>query len=211
MLFRPALFVFIISTNCEAMKIYFIIGVSGVGKTSLLHQLKTLLSARKFEIHDFDERGVPDNAGHSWRLDETEYWLNVGKENLKKGVQTVICGFARPLEMEQLFRGSSENVSYYLLDADEETIRKRIEGRYQTDESRREITRVTGKSLEEFIENNVNFSSILREECMKYHCKIIDTSALIPEEVAKEIGAWLEDEEQREFNTERHGFRSSPE
>jgi isoleucyl-tRNA synthetase len=41
-------------------KIYFISGVSGVGKTSTLEQLKKILPQSAFDVRDFDERGVPE-------------------------------------------------------------------------------------------------------------------------------------------------------
>ena len=43
--------------------IYFISGVSGVGKTSVMMELKKIEGAF-FDVHDFDERGVPAAAGH---------------------------------------------------------------------------------------------------------------------------------------------------
>lgn len=55
-------------------KIYFISGVSGVGKTSTLEQLKRLLPANIFDARDFDERGVPD-GGPAWHDNETRHCL----------------------------------------------------------------------------------------------------------------------------------------
>ncbi|RJQ31045.1 hypothetical protein C4572_03180 [Candidatus Parcubacteria bacterium] len=51
---------------------YFLTGVSGAGKTAVIQPLKALLGVG-FEVHDFDERGVPDNAGHEWRFEETRH------------------------------------------------------------------------------------------------------------------------------------------
>lgn len=63
-------------------KIYFVSGVSGVGKTSTLEQLKKLLPANIFDVRDFDERGVPDGGGPLWHNNETHHWLDVAALNL---------------------------------------------------------------------------------------------------------------------------------
>ncbi len=55
-------------------KVYFITGVNGVGKSTLIEYLKTFLVG-SFEVHDFDERGVPDKVGRQWRIDETDTGL----------------------------------------------------------------------------------------------------------------------------------------
>lgn len=166
-------------------RIYFVIGVNGVGKTTLMPHLKSLLSESVFEIHDFDERGVPNNADRTWRRSETEYWLELGEENKKRGVATIICGFAKPQELG----GRAETI---LLDANGEKIEERLKNRYQTKLSVAELKRATGKTVEKFIMDNVYYSSILREECKEVGCKIIDTVPLTPEEVAQAVKACLE-------------------
>lgn len=162
-------------------KIIFIIGVNGVGKTAVIKPLKSLLDNR-FEIHDFDERGVPNNVQRQWRLDETRYWIELGKENIKKNISTIICGFARPSEIER-----DQFIELILIDADEETIEKRLWNRYQTPESIENIERTVGKTIQRFVSDNVRFSSKLREEAQQYGLDVVDTSALTPEQVAQEI------------------------
>lgn len=56
------------------MKIYFIGGASGSGKTAIMPQLQNILSS-DFEVHDFDDIGVPENADKKWRQESTEKWL----------------------------------------------------------------------------------------------------------------------------------------
>ena len=56
------------------MKMYFISGVSGVGKTSSMEILKRDLS-EQYVVKDFDERGVPKGGGRPWRLAATKYWI----------------------------------------------------------------------------------------------------------------------------------------
>jgi 2-phosphoglycerate kinase len=161
-------------------KIYFITGVNGVGKTTVIEHLKSQLGSG-FEVHDFDERGVPNNVGRQWRIDETKYWIELGLANYDKRIKTVVCGFARPSEQD------NPEVGFILLDADQNTIKKRLWNRYQTPESIETIERVSGKTVDQFIQDNINFSETIRDEAKEYGIRIINTTPLNPEEVAKTV------------------------
>ena len=52
-------------------KTTFVIGTNGVGKTTVMNEVRKLISGSNFELHDFEERGVPDNADKTWRISET--------------------------------------------------------------------------------------------------------------------------------------------
>ena len=125
-------------------KIYFVIGANGAGKSTILPDLRTRLPEKFFELHDFDERGVPDNADKVWRMSETDYWIGLGEENKSKGISTIICGFSKPAEI-----GARARI--ILLDVDEAALKKRLKGRYQTEASLMELERTTGKTVEKFI------------------------------------------------------------
>ncbi|CAN0574718.1 unnamed protein product [Ectocarpus sp. 12 AP-2014] len=56
------------------MKLYFIAGASGSGKTSVIPHLKELLGDA-IAVYDFDDIGVPDGADKKWRQESTEKWL----------------------------------------------------------------------------------------------------------------------------------------
>ncbi len=161
-------------------KIFFITGINGVGKTTLIGSLRSLLGTG-FEVHDFDERGVPNNVGRQWRIDETKHWIDLGLTNYDKGIKTVVCGFARPSEQNDPL------VGFVLLDAQPEIIKKRLWNRYQTPESIDNIQKVSGKTVEQFIQDNVNFSDTIREEASKFQVPIVETSYLSPEEVSKTV------------------------
>lgn len=161
-------------------KIYFIIGANGVGKTTLLSHVRNLLSEHSFKLHDFDERGVPDNADKNWRINETDYWIQLGEENKKKDISTIICGFSKPEEIDK-------RAEIILLDVDANSLEKRLGERYQTEESLKELKRTTGKTLDKFVSDNIYTSSLLRKSCEEQKCKIIDTSHFSPEEVAKQV------------------------
>lgn len=167
--------------------LYFVSGVSGVGKTSIIPALKLHLPQERFRIHDLDERGVPDGGGRAWRLAETQYWIEEAATNAKEGISTLVCGFANPEELSQFQLTGDIRVEYILLDASPETIRQRLGGRYIAPESETEVQRVVNSSLETFIQNNVSFSSVLREICRKSGCTIIDTEQLSSEEVTERV------------------------
>ncbi|PIR41446.1 MAG: hypothetical protein COV31_01055 [Candidatus Yanofskybacteria bacterium CG10_big_fil_rev_8_21_14_0_10_46_23] len=168
------------------LKIYLITGVCGSGKTSVIKPLNKLLPTGKYDIHDLDERGVPNNAGRTWRFNETRYFIDLGNKNLEKGISTIICGFSRPSEVAELMPGQT-NISFILLDAQPETIRKRILGRYPTKESEEKFTKQTGETISEFIDKNCNFLPVLRKECQEYKCEIVVTDDKSSEAVAGEV------------------------
>ena len=64
----------------RTMSILFITGTSGSGKTTLVHHLRAQLPSTLFEVYDFDENGVPQDADAVWRQ-ETDYWLQKAAEN----------------------------------------------------------------------------------------------------------------------------------
>lgn len=170
---------------------FFVIGVNGVGKTTTLFFLKELLPENDFAVHDFDERGVPDNAGKDWRKDETTHWLETGEKNKKSGTQTVICGFAKPEEIEEMSKEASGKPFVILLDANAQTIAERIRSRYQDEESVNELLRTTGKTVEKFTMDNIYYSTFLRESCLKHRYEIIHTDKKTPNEVSHEVSALI--------------------
>ena len=65
------------------MKLYFIAGASGSGKTAIIPDLKKILGD-SVAVYDFDDIGVPEDADKKWRQESTEKWLqkllNDGKD-----------------------------------------------------------------------------------------------------------------------------------
>ncbi len=172
-------------------KIIFITGVCGSGKSSLIPYLKTRLPDKQFDIHDFDERGVPDNANRKWRLDETRYWLNIGETNIKRKVSTIITGFSSPDEIKNMSLTKGVKIIFCLLDASPNIIRKRLNGRYLTQKSKKELKRASGDTLEQFIKDNTAYTTKLRKLCKDWGYHIINTNNLNPKEVSTEIVDWI--------------------
>ncbi|WP_395946993.1 GNAT family N-acetyltransferase [Caedibacter taeniospiralis] len=70
------------------MKLYFISGASGSGKTVVMPYLKELLGDR-IAVYDFNDIGVPDAADKKWRQESTEKWL---QKLLSEGKDACLLG-----------------------------------------------------------------------------------------------------------------------
>lgn len=168
-------------------KIYFISGVNGVGKTSIMPFLKTLLLSNKFEIHDFDERGVPEKADGNWRISETKYWVDLGVKLISKNKNIVVCGFVKPADFQEMISDDSLGITSIFLDATPEIIRQRLIGRYTKDGYFDESQMVIGRPINVFIDGNIYISGQIKESFAKLNCPVVDTSNLTPLEVAKQV------------------------
>ena len=172
----------------QNIKVYFISGVCGTGKSSTLKYLKNFLSADKYDIRDFDERGVPNGGGLEWHNNETLHWLEIAKENASQGKSTIICGFANPETFKTVYKKEMyPSAVLFLLNASGETIRKRLLGRHSTPESVKEINRASAVPLGRFIEENISFAPKLKVIFEKDNYPIIETDDKTPEEVSREI------------------------
>ncbi len=168
-------------------KIYFISGVNGIGKSSIIPFLLPNLPGDKFEIHDFDERGVPDDADKNWRISTLEYWINKGVQNIHKNKNTIICGFVKLTDFQGEYNLQSLEIIGILLDAKANVVKKRLQSRYSKKGVFDKKQIIIGKSIDKFIEGNIYILGKMRKDFEESGCKIIDTSELTPEEVARKI------------------------
>ncbi|MDP1883952.1 MAG: hypothetical protein Q8L10_01145 [Candidatus Moranbacteria bacterium] len=166
-------------------KIYFISGVNGIGKSTIMPFLSSLLPADKFEIHDFDERGVPENADRNWRISETQHWIDEGMRLAQENKSTVICGFVKVADFPD---SESLEIVKIFLDAQPETIRQRLTKRYTNkDGVFDENQKVIGKIIKEFIDGNIYISGQMKEAFEELNAPVVDTTNLTPEETAKSV------------------------
>jgi broad-specificity NMP kinase len=173
------------STKPMQPKIFFVTGVVGAGKTSLIGLLRTQLGP-DYEIHDFDERGVPDDVDEQWGAAERRYWLTTGMANLRRGLATVVCGFTLPSDDDD-----RDLVSFILLDLNEAALRERLMKRYRSPENVKNLRRMRRMTPEESLQENVGSIPWLRDICSAHGSKIIETSALIPEQTAEQVCDWI--------------------
>lgn len=177
----------------HAAQVYFVSGVCGAGKSTVLKHLKELLPRERYDVRDFDERGVPDGGGLVWHNNETRHWLDTALKNADDGKSTIICGFAEPERFKKVHAPERDlPATLFLLHASGDTIRKRLYGRYPTPESIVEINRATGVPLDQFVENNVSYVSELRSIFEKEGAPIIDTDTKTAKETAREIVKLIE-------------------
>jgi broad-specificity NMP kinase len=163
-------------------EIYFITGVPGSGKSTVMELLKLEMDPH-YQIHDFDERGVPDNVGQSnWQEEETLHWIKKGIENQEKGITTIICGFAVPPHVKDIYPAK-----FILLDLDQHALEDRLSERYKSEANIVELKRMTGKTPEESIAENVKSIQWLHGLCADYGAIIINTSDLPPQQVVTKV------------------------
>jgi ribose 1,5-bisphosphokinase PhnN len=167
------------------MKMYFISGVSGVGKTSSMEILKRELSDN-YVVKDFDERGVPKGGGRPWRLDETKYWILEGKRVALGGKVLLVCGLANPKELALTEEANEVEVKIILLDAPGEVIAQRLHKRNANKKVKAGLAQAVG-SVDAFIKGSSDFAPILREICIAAGVPVIYTAGLTPEAVVVEI------------------------
>ncbi len=173
------------------MQIFFIIGACGVGKSTLVPLLEKGLPT-DFEIHDFDERGVPANVDIEWRQSELLYWLTLSKQNLDKKVSTIICGFVKPDEIIDFSKSLGVHPVVCLLHVDKEHLASRLLQRYSSESAVLELLRTTRKSVEDFVQNSIYTSSLLSTDSKKHQFFVVDTSKLAPAQVCAEAIKWIQ-------------------
>ncbi len=173
-------------------QLFIITGVNGIGKSCIIPKLRDHLNSINFVVHDFDERGVPDNADSEWRKSEIKHWFTIAEQNISKKLSTVVCGFMKMSDIKHaLENGYSIKVSVCVLDASPETISSRILSRYLTPESLIELKRTTGKTPEKFVSDNVWVASKFREEAKENAYYLLDTNEQRPDKVATSVIAWI--------------------
>jgi hypothetical protein len=166
-------------------RIFFVTGVVGAGKTSLVGPLRAQLGA-DYDVHDFDERGVPDAVDVDWGSAEREHWLSVGVANRRAGVGTVICGFALPGDEDD-----RDLVRFILLDLNESALRRRLMQRYSDPAMVKDLERMRGITVEASVGENVGSIPWLRDICVRHGAKIIDTSELTPAQTVEQVRDWI--------------------
>ena len=173
-------------------RVYFITGSSGVGKSSLVKELKNK-HLRQYDIHDFDEVGVPNGANQDWRIKTTETWLTLGKNNLEEGVLTIVIGLTHPDEVEEIAIREKIIVYYCMLEVDSKELQRRLmEYRFSTPERIANLLKYEGVSVEQFLENNMRHVEYIKHQAQKNKAHFIDTTSLSKAEVCEQIVQWIQ-------------------
>lgn len=188
------------------MKLYFIGGASGSGKTAIKENLRKLVgnNVNVFEIDDFDDVKIPDDADKVWRQKTTEFLLkkivNDGKpacliDQIVLG-EILACPSAKHIE----------EVHFLLLDVDDFVRIKRIRTRgdvpYNNQHMLNWASWLRVHNQEPLWEQHVikddswdglDFSTWDQNENWPSNVttKIIDTTSFDIKEVAEQVAAWI--------------------
>ena len=184
------------------IRLYFIGGASGSGKTAVMPHLKELLGDG-IAVYDFDDIGVPEGADKKWRQESTEKWLqkllSEGKDaclldQIVLG-EILVCPFAKQID----------KVIFCLLDVSDFERIQRLKKRntYGADQNmlnwsawlrmHHQDPKWAQHVLKEDCWNELSFSSWDQLEAWdrKAFVKIFDTTRLTIHQVAESIAHWI--------------------
>jgi N-acetylglutamate synthase-like GNAT family acetyltransferase len=184
------------------MRLYFIGGASGSGKTAVMPYLKDLLGDG-IAVYDFDDIGVPDGADKKWRQESTEKWLQKllidGKDALLLG-QIVLGEILSCPSAKQI-----DKINFCLLDVSDFKRIGRLKKRntYGADQNmlnwaawlrmHNQDPRWTPHVIEEDAASIMDFTklSTLKSYEEVANIKTLDTTNLSLHEVAMELADWV--------------------
>ncbi len=191
------------------MRLYFIGGASGSGKTAMMLHLKELLGDT-ISVYDFDDIGVPENADTKWRQESTEKWL---KKLLSEGKDSCLLG--QIVLGEILSCPSAQQigkVNFCLLDvSDFERVKRLKKRNYGADQNmlnwsawlrmHHQDPKWAPDSIQEFSANVMDFGKL--NQLTSYNdvadVRIIDTTDLALNEVAQKVTDWINELDVKPF------------
>lgn len=152
------------------MKIFFVTGASGVGKTSLISELEDKYGDNKrWSFLEFDSIGVPTSeemikeygSVEKWQKEKTYEWIDRIVSEYNKDI-IILEGQVNPQFIKDGFeRNNFSNYEIILIDCGEEVMRERLKKRRQS---------------ELFTDDMKNWLNYLREQAKKLDVIIINTS-----------------------------------
>lgn len=199
------------------MKLYFIGGASGSGKTAIMPELQKILGS-EIKVYDFDDIGVPEGADKKWRQESTEKWLQKLLEDGKDA-----CLLGQIVLGEIMACPSAKNldgINFCLLDVSDFKRIQRLKNRntYGADQNmlnwsawlrmHHQDPQWTQHVIKDDSWDSLYFSSWDQNENWPSNVttKIIDTTSLDIKEVAEQVAAWINDK-QIDFKIIEHGSK----
>lgn len=159
----------------EKIPLFIVTGASGVGKTTVIKELRGLLP----DVDIFDIDSIHQFVGDDWNKIQN-IWLRVARNIAESGRISIICGTMMPWDVEkcedyQYFKG----IYYLNLHCDDETRELRLRARNWS---------------EEMIQDHKSFAKWLLENADKAYIPpmpTVDTSKTGVKEVALQIREWV--------------------
>ena len=150
--------------------------------------LRDVLPTDSYFFTDIDAEGVPSRVNSSWRQRRVIEAVEFESRSDSNAVSTVLSGTVLPEDVT-LAAVDPKKAVFFLLEADDETIEKRLRARYSTPDAKNDLFRVTGFSLSQFIESSIAAKVGMRKLFQKssYTTHIIDTTCKLPVKLAQEV------------------------
>lgn len=155
-----------------------------------MESLKTKLPIDSFDVHDFDENGVPQNPSKEWRQETTDIWIQISNENEKNKISTVICGVSVPSEiLNSPSLNKDTDLVFGILHADDEVIKNRLKERGWNDQ---------------LIQDNLNWAHHLEKEVLSQpkHYVFESSSSLSADELADGFVKFINTPEELKISNE---------
>jgi GNAT superfamily N-acetyltransferase len=193
------------------MRLYFIGGASGSGKTAVMPHLKELLGDN-IAVYDFDDIGVPEGADKKWRQESTEIWL---QKLLSEGNDACLLGQIVLGEILSCPSGKQiDKINFCLLDVSdfERIARLKKRNTYDADQNmlnwsawlrmHTQDPQWARHVIQEDAADIINFTrlSALKSYEEVANIKILDTTDLALHEVAQELTDWINYTENTDYN-----------
>lgn len=160
-------------------QLYFIIGSSGAGKTTVVKNLEKVDT--NFNFFYFDSVGVPSpeemnekyGSGENWQKEITKYWVNEIKSKYLESKSCILDGQIRPSFIKEACElYDVGNYKVILFDCEDDVREKRLVGRGHPE--------LVNKDMR-------NWSKLLKEETISMGYLVVDTSQKSLQEVQDEL------------------------
>jgi gluconate kinase len=194
------------------MKIYFVAGASGSGKSSIKRYLREILGD-SILFYDFDEIGVPKNADKKWRQQTTEQWLERLLEEDEDSclLGQMVLGEILSCPSAKLIMGK---INFCLLDVNPYERIRRLKTRNTHGVDQHMLNWAAWlymhhkdpswmqQVIKDGCWDRMDFSAWEQLDTWdnKADIKFIDTSSLSIRQVAEEVAAWIKEMDLKEHN-----------
>jgi dephospho-CoA kinase len=166
-------------------KIFFIIGASGSGKTTVIKALEKT-SPPDFKIFYFDSIGVPSleemnakyNSPEEWQRIKTFEWVKKIKELFVSEINVILDGQIRPEFIEKACVESKSAYETVLFDCTDKVRANRLIARGHPEMANEQM---------------MNWAKYLRQESQKRSYQIIDNTDQTCDETLCQLFKWLKE------------------
>lgn len=149
--------------------IVYLTGASGVGKTSIVEQLKKENTNPNVQFHNFDGIEIPElensEARANWQEQATHYWINTILKTYQEKDLVIFEGSSSFQFIFSAFKKNNfENFLVILIDCEEAIMTKRL---------------IENRNQPELVNDDMkNWLRILRQQAQEQNIFTIDTSAI---------------------------------